>query len=122
MVMSPVAIYFNSYVRLKMVSCCMMSLRHDPCYVDDIFFMSMGSMSGGCVRKYYDVKNRAFSQNVMRDFDNFYAQFSFVNYQKYITSEKRIFSMKKKVCFSYLMCEIVHRAALTLSLHVACQF
>ena len=39
----------------------------------------------GNVRKYYDVKNRTFLQNFMRDFCHFYAQFLFFNNSKYVT-------------------------------------
>ena len=48
----------------------------------------------GYVRKYYDVKNRAFFLNFMRDFGHFYAHFVFVNHSKYIKCENRAFSMK----------------------------
>ena len=51
----------------------------------------------------------------MRDFCHFYAQFLFFNPSKYIQCENRTFSMEN-MRFSNLMCEIAHRAALTLSL------
>ena len=70
----------------------------------------------GYVRKYYDVKNRTFLRNCMRDFDHFYAQFFFVHPKKYDKCENRAFSIKEYARFSNLMCEITHRAALTLSL------
>ena len=53
----------------------------------------------GYVRKYYDVKNRAFLQNCMRDFGHFYAQFLFDNHTKYITCKNRAFSMKNMRIF-----------------------
>ena len=58
----------------------------------------------GYVRKSYDVKNRAFLQNLMRDFGHFYAQFLLVNHSKYIRCENRAFSMKNMRVFSNLMC------------------
>ena len=49
----------------------------------------------GYVRKYYyDVKNRAFFLNFIRDFGHFYAHFVFINHSKYIRCENRAFSMK----------------------------
>ena len=53
----------------------------------------------GYVRKYYDVKNRAFLPNLMRDFGHFYAQFLLVNHSKYIRCENRAFSMKNMRVF-----------------------
>ena len=70
----------------------------------------------GYVRKYYDVKNRAFLQNIMRDFEHLYAQVSLVNQKEYDRCENRSFSMTNMRGFLNLMCEIAHRAALTISL------
>ena len=53
----------------------------------------------GYVRKYYDVKNRAFLRNFMRDFCHFYAQFLFFNHSKYIKCENRAFSMENMRVF-----------------------
>ena len=53
----------------------------------------------GYVRKYYDVKNRAFLRNFMRDFCHFYAQFLFFNPSKYIKCENRAFSMENMRVF-----------------------
>ena len=52
------------------------------------------NMFSGYVRKYYDVKNRSFFLNFMRDFGHFYAHFVFVNHSKYIRCKNRAFSMK----------------------------
>ena len=48
----------------------------------------------GYVRQYYDVKNRAFLQNFMRDFCHFYAHFLLFNHSKYIKCENRASSME----------------------------
>ena len=53
----------------------------------------------GKVRKYYDVKNHAFFQNVRRDFGHFYAQFSFNNNKNYDRCENRAFSMRNMRVF-----------------------
>ena len=67
------------------------------------------------VRKYFDVKKRAFQRNYMRDFDRFYAKFLFVNHPRNNRCEIRI-CPENNVRFSNSMCENAHRAALTLSL------
>ena len=46
---------------------------------------------------HYDVKNRVFSQNVLRDSDHFYAQFSFDNHKKYNRCENRTCNIKRYV-------------------------
>ena len=66
----------------------------------------VGMYYSGYVRKYYDVKNHAFPQNVMRGFDHFYVQFSFVNHNEYDRCENCAFSMKNMRVFSNFMCEI----------------
>ena len=53
----------------------------------------------GYVRKYYDVKNRAFLLNFMRDFCYFYAQFLLFNHSKDIKCENRAFSMENMRVF-----------------------
>ena len=62
------------------------------------------------------MKNRAFLCDLMRDFDNFYAQFLYGNQNRNnICENSRIFPQKYARFFN-LMSEIAHRAALTLSL------
>ena len=56
-------------------------------------------VGSGYVRKYYNVKNRAFLQNFMRDFCHFYAQFLLFNHSKYIKCENRAFSMENMRVF-----------------------
>ena len=46
------------------------------------------------VRKYFDVKKRAFLRNNMRDFDGYYAKFSFVHNPRNIRCEIRAFALK----------------------------
>ena len=48
------------------------------------------NMFSGYVRKYYDVKNRSFFLNFMRDFGHFYAHFVFVNHSKYIRCKNHL--------------------------------
>ena len=46
------------------------------------------------VRKYFDVKKRAFLRNNMRNFGRFYAKFLFVNYPRNNRCEIRAFVLK----------------------------
>ena len=50
--------------------------------------------SSDYVRKYFDVKKRAFLCNYMRDFGRFYAKFLFVNYPRNNRCEIRAFALK----------------------------
>ena len=62
-------------------------------------FLKQETLFSGYVRKHYDVKNRAFLQNLMRDFGHFYAQFVLVNYSKFIRCKNRAFRMKNMRVF-----------------------
>ena len=52
------------------------------------------SIHSDYVRKYFDVKKRAFLCNYMRDFGRFYAKFLFVNHPRNNRCEIRAFALK----------------------------
>ena len=55
--------------------------------------------SSGYVRKYFDVKKRAFVCNFMRDYGRLYAKFLFVNNSKNNRCEIRAFFLKNMRVF-----------------------
>ena len=58
------------------------------------FFFFSQKDSSDYVRKYFDVKKRAFLCNYMRDFGRFYAKLLFVNHHKNNRCEIRAFALK----------------------------
>ena len=59
-----------------------------------------GCACSGYVRKYFDVKKRAFLRNFMRDFGRLYALFLFVNHTKNNRCEIRAFVLTFMRVFS----------------------
>ena len=54
------------------------------------------------VRNWFDVQNRAFLRNFMRDFCEFYAQFLFANQTEFNRCENRAFSWEDMRDFPFL--------------------
>ena len=62
----------------------------------------MGCGSSDYVRNYFDVQNRAYLCNFMRDFSDFYAQFLFANQAEHNRCENRAFSGRNMRDFLFL--------------------